>query len=168
MYNYNYQVANDKEQVYISMEESRNGDAVQGQYSYVDANGSLVTVTYTADDVNGYQETREVQEGFLSINAQPQVTQVISQPAVTTTTVQTSQSDLVGQIISQLTPFIRDTVSTTLSSSRRPAVAVQPISFAPALPVQTIPASSVQNIFGQGGPSNIRVETPSYQFSTQL
>ena len=32
----------------MAHEESREGENVQGQYSYVDSTGALVTVTYTA------------------------------------------------------------------------------------------------------------------------
>ena len=34
--------------------ESRDGDRVSGQYSLVEPDGSVRTVTYTADDVNGF------------------------------------------------------------------------------------------------------------------
>merc|ERR1712115_717444 len=46
-YDYGYKVANDEKQTYMAHEESRNGQDVQGKYNYVDANGDLVTVTYT-------------------------------------------------------------------------------------------------------------------------
>lgn len=36
-------------------EESRDGDAVHGQYSLLEADGSTRIVTYTADDENGFQ-----------------------------------------------------------------------------------------------------------------
>merc|ERR1712029_727909 len=58
-YDYGYKVANDEKQTYMAHEESRNGQDVQGKYNYVDANGDLVTVTYTAN-ADGYQENREV------------------------------------------------------------------------------------------------------------
>jgi hypothetical protein len=35
-------------------QESRNGDVVQGQYSLVEPDGAVRTVTYTADPVNGF------------------------------------------------------------------------------------------------------------------
>ncbi|KAF6207115.1 hypothetical protein GE061_018354 [Apolygus lucorum] len=37
-----------------SQHESRNGDVVQGQYSLVEPDGSIRTVDYTADPVNGF------------------------------------------------------------------------------------------------------------------
>merc|ERR1711892_894985 len=44
VYNFQYKVADDGEQSYISQEEARDGDDLSGTYSYVDANGALVTV----------------------------------------------------------------------------------------------------------------------------
>lgn len=34
--------------------EERDGDVVKGQYSLVEPDGSVRTVTYTADDHNGF------------------------------------------------------------------------------------------------------------------
>ena len=73
-YNFQYKVADDKEQTYIAMDEERAGDTVSGTYSYVDPLGSLIVVTYTAGPM-GYQETREVQENFVTIRARPARTQ---------------------------------------------------------------------------------------------
>jgi len=69
-YNFNYKVADDLEQTYISRDEARDGENVSGSYSYVDPLGSLITVTYTAGS-EGYQETREIQEFFVNINPRP-------------------------------------------------------------------------------------------------
>merc|ERR1712083_591702 len=40
-----------------SRQESRDGDAVTGSYSVADPDGRIRTVTYTADDVHGFQAT---------------------------------------------------------------------------------------------------------------
>ena len=40
-YNYNYKVADDEEQTYLSLEEARNDGVVTGMYSYVDPLVSL-------------------------------------------------------------------------------------------------------------------------------
>merc|ERR1719187_2529037 len=69
-YNFNYKVADNDEQTYVAMEESRADNVVTGTYSYVDPLGSLITVTYTAGPM-GYTETREVQEGFVQITKKP-------------------------------------------------------------------------------------------------
>merc|ERR1712025_646397 len=70
VYNFEYKVADDKAQTYISQEEARDGDNLSGTYSYVDADGGLVTVNYEAGPM-GYSETREVQDGFVQIRAKP-------------------------------------------------------------------------------------------------
>jgi hypothetical protein len=79
-YNFQYKVADDKEQTYIAMDEERAGDTVSGTYSYVDPLGSLIVVTYTAGPM-GYQETREVQENFVTIRARPARTQSVNRVA---------------------------------------------------------------------------------------
>merc|ERR1711862_534787 len=65
-YDFEYKVANDGTQTYIAQQESRDGLEVTGMYKYVDPTGAIVTVTYTAG-VDGYQETRERQEGAVRI-----------------------------------------------------------------------------------------------------
>jgi len=70
VYNFEYKVADDKAQTYISQEEARDGDNLSGTYSYVDADGGLVTVNYEAGPM-GYTEAREVQDGFVQIRAKP-------------------------------------------------------------------------------------------------
>ena len=57
VYNFEYKIADEEAQTYISRNEERDGDALSGSYSFVDATGSLVKVDYTAD-VEGYAETR--------------------------------------------------------------------------------------------------------------
>merc|ERR1712066_678970 len=69
-YNYNYKVADDVEQTYLSLEEARNDGVVTGIYSYVDPLGSLITVKYTAGAM-GYTEERTEQPNFVSINPRP-------------------------------------------------------------------------------------------------
>merc|ERR1712066_250878 len=69
-YDFEYKIANDKTQTYISQKENRDGNLVTGPYSYVDPVGAIVTVNYQADE-QGYQETRERQEGAVTIRQQP-------------------------------------------------------------------------------------------------
>jgi len=69
-YNYNYKVADDTEQTYLSLEEARNDGVVTGMYSYVDPLGSLITVKYTAGAM-GYTEERTEQPGFVTLNPRP-------------------------------------------------------------------------------------------------
>ena len=142
-------------------------------------------MTYTAG-VDGYQETRNVREGFVSINQQSSSAGFVAparpivvpqQPAVSTvtTTSSSSNSDLVGNIIAQLTPFIQQTVSSTLSSSSTQSnvqsapvqsapITQRPIVVATAAPV----SSSIEGVFGLAGQNNVRVETPTFNFNYDL
>ena len=70
VYTYSYQVSDDDQQTYMAKTENRDGDDVTGEYSYVDALGQLVTVTYTAGAM-GYSETREVTPNFVEIRSRP-------------------------------------------------------------------------------------------------
>ena len=70
VYTYSYQVSDDDQQTYIAKTENRDGDEVTGEYSYVDALGQLVAVTYTAGAM-GYTETREITPNFVEIRARP-------------------------------------------------------------------------------------------------
>ena len=69
-YQYEYKIASDQTQTYISQQERRDGNQVSGTYSYVDPTGAIVTVNYEAGQ-EGYQETRQRQEGAVQIRAQP-------------------------------------------------------------------------------------------------
>ena len=145
-------------------------------FSYVDPIGDLITVSYTAGP-DGYVETRNVQPGFVNIRQQSTSSAVAPapvapvRPAVVPAPAP-NDSDLVAKIISQLTPFIQQTVSSSLSSSvqtvRQPAVAVAaPVAPRPVAPVQQA-ASSVQGVFGVAGQNNVRVETPNFNFNYDL
>ena len=129
-YNYEYQVADEEAQTYITHQEGREDNVVTGQYSYVDPFGALITVTYIADS-NGYREERTSEANFLQINGQPArapapkpAPRPAPKPApkpvvrkVVKAKPAADDSDLVARIIAQLTPFIRNTVSTSLGST---------------------------------------------------
>ena len=129
-YNYEYQVADEEAQTYITHQEGREDNVVTGQYSYVDPFGALITVTYIADS-DGYREERTSEANFLQINGQPArapapkpAPRPAPKPApkpvvrkVVKANPANDDSDLVARIISQLTPFIRNTVSTSLGTS---------------------------------------------------
>merc|ERR1711935_74367 len=94
VYNFQYKVADDGEQTYISQEEARDGDDVSGSYSYVDADGVLVTVNYKAGAM-GYSETRDKQAGFVQMRARPVRTQTVAvdnRAAVTAARAQAAQA----------------------------------------------------------------------------
>merc|ERR1711935_847618 len=134
-YNYNYKVADDAEQTYLSMDEARNDGVVTGTYSYVDPLGSLITVKYTAGAM-GYTEERSEQPGFVSINPRPVSSSSGSSAALVSggsafsssgSSSQTSgtssstssnsldQSSLVAQIISQIAPLVSQTVTSAVA-----------------------------------------------------
>jgi len=53
-YNYGYSVSDGLTGDSKTASESRDGDVVKGQYSLVEPDGAIRTVTYTADPVNGF------------------------------------------------------------------------------------------------------------------
>merc|ERR1711994_205140 len=69
-YSFEYKVADNDVQTYISQSESRDGDNLTGTYSYVNPLGSLITVNYEAGPM-GYSQTTSEQAGFVEIRAQP-------------------------------------------------------------------------------------------------
>ena len=58
-FHYNYGVSDPTTGDQKSHTETRDGDVVKGRYSFVDSDGSIRTVTYTADSVNGFQAVVE-------------------------------------------------------------------------------------------------------------
>ncbi|ODN01953.1 Larval cuticle protein A2B [Orchesella cincta] len=53
-YSYGYSVSDSLTGDQKSASESRDGDVVKGQYSLVEPDGAIRTVTYTADSINGF------------------------------------------------------------------------------------------------------------------
>ncbi|CAK1604378.1 unnamed protein product [Parnassius mnemosyne] len=53
-YNFSYSVADGHTGDNKSQQESRDGDVVKGSYSFYEADGSIRTVEYSADDHNGF------------------------------------------------------------------------------------------------------------------
>jgi len=56
-YSFGYSISDSVTGDSKSRQESRDGDAVTGSYSVADPDGRIRTVTYTADDVHGFQAT---------------------------------------------------------------------------------------------------------------
>ena len=54
-FHYNYGVSDPTTGDQKSHTETREGDVVKGKYSFVDSDGSIRTVTYTADPIHGFQ-----------------------------------------------------------------------------------------------------------------
>lgn len=174
-YKFEYQVADEEEQTYIKHQEARDNDVVTGEYSYVDPLGSLIVVKYTAGP-DGYAETREVQPNFVTIRAKgdkPAVAPaspvavvpaarprpVPVAPVVTEAPAAQSNEDLIAQIIAQLTPFIKSTVSSSLGSSASTVTET----------VRSAQPQVLTNVFGRsGGYNNVRVATPNFDFAYDL
>jgi hypothetical protein len=137
-YAYEFKVADDDEQTYITHNEARDGDDVTGTYSYVDPTGALITVNYQAGAM-GYTQTVDKQEGAVSIRSKTGSSSVgatsVASSAFTgsrntinnnsQSTISTSQSssainesDLIARIITALQPQISSAVNTAVSSQR--------------------------------------------------
>merc|ERR1711935_164174 len=91
VYNFQFKVADDGEQTYISQDEAREVDKLSGTYSYVDADGALVTVNYEAGAM-GYSETRDKQEGFVQMRVRPVRTQTMAVENSTAARAQAAQA----------------------------------------------------------------------------
>merc|ERR1711988_498620 len=90
-YAYEYKVADDFEQTYISHEESRDGDDVTGVYSYIDPNGDLITVTYQAGAM-GYTQQLDRQVGQVQIRSKTDRSGSSTSGSTSTSGVSTSSS----------------------------------------------------------------------------
>jgi len=188
-YNYEFKVADNEEQTYISQQESRNGDQLTGTYSYVDANGALVTVNYEAGPM-GFQQTTDKQEGFVEIRPQPVRATSASSSAVSSSSGSSSsnsnrfsgnsfqqqsssssidQSALIAQIVAALQPQITSSVNSALAAQQNSLTTTRVVS-APvtttrviAAPLPVAPAAATGNlasVFGDG--YNVRIATPEF------
>ena len=130
-YNFEYKVAAKEDQTYISQNEQRDGDNVQGSYSYVDPEGSLITVNYEAGPM-GYSATTDKQEGFVTVKernsgvkgsgsaktrASTRGSSSFSSSSSASSSV--NSADLIARIVASLQPQIQSAVSSALSSSSR-------------------------------------------------
>merc|ERR1711934_427187 len=115
-YNFEYKVAEDEDQVYITQNEARDGDELQGTYSFVDPRGALVTVNYEAGPM-GYSETREEKLGFVEIRSKP--ARVAPAPP------KVDQGTLIQRIMGILQPQIGSAVSSALQARREAAAAAE-------------------------------------------
>merc|ERR1711936_1557000 len=113
-YNFEYKVAEDEDQVYITQNEARDGDELQGTYSFVDPRGALVTVNYEAGP-QGYSETREEKLGFVEIRSKP--ARVAPAPP------KVDQATLIQRILAILQPQIGSAVSSAIQARREAAEA---------------------------------------------
>ena len=168
-YNYEYKVADDEAQNYISKSENRDGDTLTGSYSYVDPNGDLVTVNYEAGPM-GYSAVTEKKEGFVTIRKQQssQSSQSSSASAAVSTgaTSVTSgssvdQSDLIARIIASLQPSINSAVQSALASSAANTGLVRETTR-----VGTGRAEPVRDLAGTFGTGvSVNIDTPEYNIN---
>ncbi|XP_021698956.1 cuticle protein 19 [Aedes aegypti] len=134
-YSFNYGVHDGLTGDVKSQVESRDGDVVKGQYSLVEPDGSVRTVDYTADDVNGFNAV--VTKSGPSVHAAPAVV-AHAAPAVVKT---------VAAPVAYAAPAVVKTVAApAVYSHAAPAVyshAAAPAVYAHAAPVAYAHAPTV-------------------------
>lgn len=113
-------MASEQEQTYITQQESRDGNVVTGEYSYVDPLGQLITVTYNANE-DGYTESRTVKPNFITIRVRQPSPAALAEVPITGTSIAVTPiaaagpsvpqggSDIVSAVIQQVrsTPSLR-------------------------------------------------------------
>jgi len=166
-YNYEYKVADEVAQNYISKTEARDGDNLTGQYSYVDPNGDLITVNYEAGPM-GFSAVTDKQEGFVTIKAQTKGSfsnsrfagseQRGSSGVRQSSTSSVDQSALIAQIIASLQPQISTAVQTALATSSSSGLARDTNSRARAGG-----ARDLSGTFGNG--VSVSIDTPEYNIN---
>ena len=109
-YNFEYKVADEQDQTYISQNEIRDGDDLTGTYSFVDPRGALITVNYEAGPM-GYSETRDEKLDFVQIRSKP--ARIAPAPAP-----QLDQATLIQRILAMIQPQISEAVNSALSARR--------------------------------------------------
>merc|ERR1711997_549357 len=188
-YNFEYKVADNDAQTYITQSEDRDGDSLTGTYSYVNPDGALITVNYEAGPM-GYSQTLEQQDGFVAIKPQPAKASVATSSGSSVTSSSSGsrfsgatstasntgfsssssssvdQSALIAQIISALQPQISSAVQSAISSSSASStfVAAQPVAVAapPRARLAALPAPTggVATTFGDG--FSVKIDTPEF------
>merc|ERR1719384_1234348 len=161
-YQYSYKVSDEEAQTYLNKDETRDGDNVQGTYSYVGSTGALVTVTYTAGP-DGYNEERSVERGFVTMRnipgawtgplagvddvaVVPARVQPAPVPVVRRPEPAVDQAALIQLIISQLQPSISSAVQSAISSRQTVAA----------------PASSFSSDLDLRSENSVRISTPEF------
>ena len=78
----------------------------------------MITVKYTAGP-DGYEETRTVEPNFIDNGVLPVTPAPVKvAPTPKPQPVKNTNDDLIAKIISQLTPFIKNTVSNSIAGRR--------------------------------------------------
>ncbi|XP_046744600.1 cuticle protein 21-like isoform X1 [Diprion similis] len=76
-YSYSYDVQDAITGDNKQQQESRNGDAVQGSYSFIESDGSRRIVEYTADPVNGFNAIVHKEAGTVAVKTAAAVAPVV-------------------------------------------------------------------------------------------
>merc|ERR1711970_120418 len=190
-YNFEYKVADNDAQTYISQSEDRDGDNLTGTYSYVNPDGALITVNYEAGPM-GYSQTSSEQAGFVEIRPQPArapsssssfasgskvtssssgsrfsgATSTASNTGFSSTSSSVDQSALIAQIISALQPQISSAVQSAISSSSATSsfVAAQPVAGAapPRARLAALPAPTGGVASTFGDGFSVKIDTPEF------
>merc|ERR1711976_1103314 len=146
----------------ISQTEQRDGDAVTGQYSYVDPNGDLVTVNYEAGPM-GYSATTDTQKGFVAIKERNSGVKGSGSARATNSNRQAAssfsvnQADLIARIISSLQPQIQSAVSSALSQGQDRTTLVEQ-------PRISAVSNNLEGTFGVGGTS-VNIAPPEFEIA---
>merc|ERR1712212_879593 len=159
VYNFEYKVADNDAQTYISQSENRDGDSLTGTYSYVNPAGALITVNYEAGPM-GFSQTLDQQDGFVKIKPQPVKVSSSSSSSASGSRVTSSGS---GSRFSGATSTTSNTGFSSTSSSSS-VVAAQPVAVAapPRARLAALPAPTggVATTFGDG--FSVKIDTPEF------
>lgn len=168
-YNYEYKVADEAAQNYISKSENREGDTLTGTYSYVDPRGDLITVNYEAGPM-GYSAVTEKQEGFVNIRKQSSGSASASASGFTgassggftsTSSSSIDQSDLIARIIASLQPQISSAVQSALATSSSNTGFLRETSR-----VATGRSGAARDLVGTFGDGvSVNIDTPEYNIN---
>merc|ERR1712212_1315956 len=159
VYNFEYKVADNDAQTYISQSENRDGDNLTGTYSYVNPAGALITVNYEAGPM-GFSQTLDQQDGFVEIKPQPVKVSSSSSSSASGSRVTSSGS---GSRFSGATSTASNTGFSS-SSVDQSALIAQIISALqpPRARLAALPAPTggVATTFGDG--FSVKIDTPEF------
>merc|ERR1712227_1094124 len=166
-YNFEYKVADEAEQTYISQQESRDGDQLTGSCSYVDPNGALVTVNYEAGAM-GFSATTDKQDGFLSINSRNTATSsagaALGSRSRTSSSSSSSSSSLdQNALIAQISSAVQSALASSSSVSRSTVLQEAPRISSSSGRSSSIGSGGVEGTFGNG--VSVSIDTPEYNIA---
>jgi len=154
---------------FLLKQETRNGDALTGSYSYVDPTGALITVNYEAGPM-GFSATTDKQDGFVSIRAQnsnrgsssvsSSSSGVTGSSLSSVTSNSIDQDSIIAQVLAALQPSINSAVQTAISSSSTSGTARSSLSLQER---PRVSSNSVESQFGNG--VSVNIDTPEYNIA---